>query len=229
MLIPRPGRAATRSATLAATALLALSAPALAQTDAFDQVGVGNATFTGTLAQEFVVGAQPIEVTRFGAFDDLGDGFNRTITVRIYDARTGLQVGSDVLFRGMVGSTVGSFRYLALEQPLVLPSGFAGMIAASGYGGPDERYYNAFFNDGARWQANDGGGLVGYGYNYYGEGATYPRERTTTFGNGWYGAGSFTFQPVSGQVSTVPEPATVALLGGGLAILGVAARRRRSR
>jgi hypothetical protein len=49
-----------------------------------------------------------------------------------------------------------------------------------------------------------------------------------------YTNGSFTFSAnlasggtIGGAVSTVPEPTTVALLGGGLALVGLVARRRR--
>ena len=232
----RPLRAALRRSALA---VLAALTPALAGAQSFDAftsttiggspLTAGNQTFAGTLANQFRVGPEAVRITAFGAFDDGGNGFARTITVRLYDAATEQQVGESLTFTGTVGTAVGAYRFLTLATPIVLPSDFVGRIAAIGYGTVDERYYNAFFNGNDRVTAY-GGSLVALQREYYADGDAFP---TTASGNGepgWYGAANFQFERASVPQSAVPEPASVALLTTGvMAIGGGAAARRRVR
>ena len=210
---------------LPALVIIAAAAPAAAQTDAITATYTGNHGFAGTLSQEFTVTGGPIGVTRFGAFDDDGLGFAAPITVRLYDATTGLQVGESVTFSGLAGTAQGSFRFLDLAAPFDLPTGFVGRIGASGYDGA-ERYYNAFFN-GNRLVSLHGGGRLAFGRVYYdldADGSGFPEQPSGNDQGGWYGTASFTF---GASVTATPEPATWATLGGGLLALGVLRARRR--
>lgn len=241
-------RLALRTASPAALALAlagGLAArPAAAQaTNALTGDQSGNASFAGTLSQEFTVGGAPVRITRFGAFDAVDgegarDGVFGTITVQLFQVVRGATPAEDVVaaygdaltFTGTQGTLDGAFRYQTLASALELPAGFIGRIGAWGFDGAD-RYYNAFVADPNGFQrvaTNDGGGRVSYGRVYYANVAGGAPTIASGDGSaGWYGAGSFTFEGARARVVT-PEPSTWALLGLGLATIGgVAARRRR--
>jgi hypothetical protein len=77
---------------------------------------------------------QPVFITQLGAFDSAGDGMQQTITVRLFDRRTGTALATAAFEPGNDGSLVDGSRFLRLAEPLRLPAGFEGMIVASGYG-----------------------------------------------------------------------------------------------
>ncbi|GLC24209.1 PEP-CTERM sorting domain-containing protein [Roseisolibacter agri] len=238
---------AIRPALRAGLVLLLTAAPAAAQgTNALATSYDGTNTFAGTLSQEFTVGAAPVRITRFGAFDastpggqGVRDGFAGTITVQLFQLLQRGAVpsqdvvaayGSALTFSGTQGTLDGAFRYQALAAPLELPAGFVGRIGAWGFVGAD-RYFNAFdvSQSGFARMTTDGGGLLDFGSVYYAEApGGVPTLRSGDGSPGWYGAASFTFEAGRAAVVT-PEPGTWALLGTGLvAIAGIAARRRRA-
>lgn len=229
-----PLAAALRRGALAAVVAAPLVAvPAAAQpihaftstTAQGTPITAGNQTFAGTLANQFRVVGAPVRITALGAFDDGGDGFARTITVRLYDATTAQQVGDALTFTGAVGTAAGAYRFLDLATPIVLPVGFVGRIAAFGYGFTDERYYNAFYNA-DRLVGVNGGGLLSIEREYYADGDAFPTQQSGNGTPGWYGAANLAFERAPLQ-STVPEPASVALVAAGVAVLGAGAARRR--
>jgi hypothetical protein len=75
-----------------------------------------------------------IQVTRIGAFDSLGDGLTRPITVRIFDRVTEAEVVSMEFSPEDPGLLLNSSRFKPLVPPLALPAGFKGTILAEGYG-----------------------------------------------------------------------------------------------
>lgn len=215
----------TRSLFAAAALLAAASlAPrAEAQTTAIWMPATqsGNQNWAGPLGIDFDVNA-PITITAFGVFDDLANGFATAKSVRLYDRTSPAAPIATLAFSaGTPGSLVGSYRFLALAAPVTLAAGFQGSIVADGYG-VDPNYNTS---GGAFPGTIDGGGRLtfvgGSRYDAPANAGSYP-----TIVDGGpevrYGAGSFQF------VSAVPEPATVALLGGGLLVLGIGARRRRT-
>jgi hypothetical protein len=78
-----------------------------------------------------------IQVTRLGAFDSGGDGFQRPITIRIYDRDSATEVESMEFAVGEDGDLIQGSRFKDLGAPLELPAGFKGLILAEGYG-PEE-------------------------------------------------------------------------------------------
>src|SRR5688500_4659488 len=142
---------AIRTAVHAALVLLATAGAAAAQgTNAISTSYDGTNTFAGTLSQEFAVGAAPVRITRFGAFDDgdqvARDGFAGTITVQLFQVlQRGATPAEEVVaaygdaltFTGVQGTLEGGFRYQSLATPLELPAGFIGRIGAWGFVGAD--------------------------------------------------------------------------------------------
>jgi len=94
---------------------------------------VGNQSFGGALGMEFNV-EQPVIITQLGAFDSAGDGMQQTVTVRLFERRTGTALATAAFEPGNDGTLVDGSRFLRLAEPLRLPAGFEGMIVASGYG-----------------------------------------------------------------------------------------------
>lgn len=175
----------------------------------------GNQDYTGALGMNFDVNSD-INIFSLGVFDDNSDGLEREITVRLYDRTVQSSALVEKVFgTGNTGSLIGGSRFLDLDSPLFLSSGFEGAIVAYGYGSAERNGNKGFFGN---WTTNDGGGLISFvGGGYYG-GTGYP---TTADGGpaDRYAAGTFTYAPV-------PEPSTLLLLGGGLLGLGFYARRR---
>lgn len=105
---------------------------------------VGNQEFAGALGHDFIVNA-PINVVELGAFDSAGDGFQRSIVVRIWsrdDFGTPFDPGDDFPIEVLAemifedtneGDLRDAHRVRPLDNPVTLQPG-AYTIAAGGYG-----------------------------------------------------------------------------------------------
>ena len=175
---------------------------------------VGNQAFDGALGMEFDV-INPIIITRLGAFDDGGDGMNRTITVRLYDRSdeaNPVEMAMITFSPEDPGVLVDGSRFKPLSKSISLPLGFKGTIVAENYGA-EERLRNGGFTDGRNWVLNDGSGSIQFvGTSRYGvtQGA-YP-DVVDVGPADRYGAGTFEFQ------STAPlkpgKPAGITITAG---------------
>jgi len=94
---------------------------------------LGNTALPGSVGMDFDLDRAVI-VTRLGAFDDGGIGFNRTITVRLYDRNTQDELASLSFSPDDPGALIGGSRFQDLATPIRLDAGFQGAIVAEGYG-----------------------------------------------------------------------------------------------
>jgi hypothetical protein len=92
------------------------------------------------------------------------------------------------------GELIESSRFKDLPQPVALPAGFKGVIAASGYG-PDERLYNSASSIPQRL-TYDGGSLLFVGSGRYGGAGQFPATPDGDSLPNRYAAGTFYFEPV---------------------------------
>jgi hypothetical protein len=202
-----------RTATLFLAAL-GCAATASASISFNYQVQAGNQSYSGPLGMDFDVVA-PISISSLGVFDSNADGLGRQLTAYIYDRDTQTSVASLIFAVGNTGTLVGGERFLALSTPLVLAAGFHGSVVVEGYGaGELNGNGNPPFNYAT---LDDGGGLINFvgTSRYGGTPGLFPTFLDVGPSNR-YGAGTFVFDPAD---LITPEPSTVVLLAGGLALL----------
>ena len=192
----------------------------------------GNQRYTGSLGLDFNVLAEPIEILSLGAFDSNGDGFNRPVSVSIYNRQTQALLHPFVTFTGALDPLVNGSRFRILMTPLILgprqysvvaygygPGELNGNSGCVGYGGGGCVALNPFMAS----TTNNGGGLINYvGMARYSPlTGVYPTQVDTGPANR-YNAGTFTYQAV------IPEPATIGLTAVALLGLGIRLRRRKA-
>ncbi len=178
------------TATTANASVIAYSLP-------FGTAGTQN--FGGSLGMDFDVNS-PIRIEQYGAFDDLSDGINGSISVAIFDRTTEAIVGPTITIT-TADTLNGGYRFETLGSPLDLAAGFQGAIVAWGYNS-DEFNGNSGGTSGFPPPTlDDGGGLISFvGQSRWGSvPGAYPDHGGAGPVNR-FGAGSFDF--------SVPEPAT---------------------
>jgi len=155
----------------------------------------GNQMFGGAIGNDFDA-VRPLRITKLGAFDPGADGLTRTITVRVYDRATEVELVKLEFTPEQPGNLMESSRFKDLPAPLVLPAGFQGAIIASGYGEgePDGNYSDAASTP---LKTFTGGCLEFVGLSRWGED---PEAFPAIIDGGpanRYAAGTFYFEPYS--------------------------------
>lgn len=124
----------------------------------------GNEAFEGSMGLTFQVGTDNIHVLDLGVFYPLGTTpmpEGTTLSCRLYNADSGELVAEEAFMAGNMGDAEGSMLFKALRQPIELPAGFKGVLAADGY---NAQVKNANSEGSAPlWALDNDGGKVAYG------------------------------------------------------------------
>lgn len=198
------------------SAALAVSVAGNAATVVYDTPATtpGNQIWTGTLGLDFTVNA-PVKVTSLGAFDSGKNGITTNISVAIFNA-AGTIVSPVVNFNG-TANPGGTAYLLKSITPVILSTG-SYQLGAWGFNGTDKIYNAAFAVLPGSINFNSfGGKLTATGSRYSGVNGQLANLVDVAIAQ--YGAGTMT-------VTSVPEPASWAMLLSGFALVGMAARRR---
>jgi hypothetical protein len=212
--------------SLAVLAVFAGPTPAAFQAYTGPGTATGNTDWTGSLGNDFNVGATAISVTQLGAFDSFaqqGGGFGtNVISVAIFNRTTGLVVGPIVTFSGTEGTLTNNYRMKDIA-PVVLAAGFQGSIVAWSYNSTERAFDGGDVPLPAGWGTN-GGGLISFvGTGRTGAAGAYPGTANAAGAPNRYGAGNFSFEQ---GPTAVPVPPTIVMLGV-TAVGGLLVRLRR--
>lgn len=113
----------------------------------------------------------PIVITSVGVFDHQQNGLNRAITFYLYNRDTQALITSSAFATGSGATLDGDSRFQAPTCPIVLPAGFHGTVAASGWAG-NEKYGESAT---PTWTTSTGGGLISFvGTGRTGTSGTFP-------------------------------------------------------
>jgi hypothetical protein len=186
--------------------------------------GLSQQNFGNLLGLEFQVN-QTIDITALGAFDNgivtnLDGVTGAGVQVGIFSNATQLLVGSAVSFNGSnFGTQINGDAFQAVN--FTLSPGVYWIVALN------DDNYNTGGPPNTGTTVNTGGGAISFiGTGRYGSGPTliFPDARDVgAFDH--YDAGTFQYS-VSASATDVPEPASMALLGGGFFGLMWARRRQ---
>jgi len=160
---------------------------------------VGNQTFTGNLGMDFNVNVD-IKVTRLGVFDSGSDGLSANIRARLYDRDTQKAVAELLFTPANSGELEGGSRFKPLDPPVLLPAGFRGTMAATGYNAREMNgNYGPPGGDALGLTADDGGCAITFvgGGRFGSFGALYPNTADGGPANR-YAAGTFEFEVEGG-------------------------------
>lgn len=172
-------------------------------------------TYSGSLGMDFDV-ARTVRITELGVYDDFADGLFLPLTATLYDRESQQALATLEFTPEDPGILRDSSRFKPLLQPVVLPAGFKGVIAVSGYG-PDERYFSNAQNL-PELQVFSGGSLLFVGSGRYGAARQFPDTPDTGPVNR-YAAGTFYFEPLAEapriSISLAGQKVKLTWTGGG--------------
>ncbi len=175
-------------------------------------------TFGGSLGLDFDV-ARPVRITELGVYDEFADGLFRSLTAVLYnrDTREALATLEFTPEDPGVLRDEQSSRFKPLPQPVVLPAGFKGAIAVSGYGA-EERYFSNAQNL-PDLQTFGGGSLLFVGSGRWGSAGQFP-DNVDVGPPNRYAAGTFYFEPLPEEplrvsISRVGQRVRLTWTGGG--------------
>jgi hypothetical protein len=121
----------------------------------------GTEGYEGSMGFSFTVNA-PIFVLDLGVFDPVGAApLTTVLSCRLYNMETGELLAQQAFSQTNRGDLKGGALFKALRQPVQLPAGFKGVLAADGYG-PDFMNGNSE-GAAAAWTFNNDGGKVTFG------------------------------------------------------------------
>jgi hypothetical protein len=159
----------------------------------------------------------PMTVVGLGWFDDAGDGLTLSHQIGLWSA-SGTLLATATVSAGTADPLVGQFRTAGIG-PLVLTAGTGytiGGYTTATAAGHDPFYFNAPYT------TDPSIAFTGAVYSSFTTSFGRPTQSSAAT-SGFFGP-SFSVTP---NVTATPEPATVALVGGGLLVLGAGARRRK--
>ena len=121
----------------------------------------GTEAYEGAMGFSFTVNA-PVFILDLGVFNPLGSApLPGALSCRLYNMQTGELLAQQAFTEENRGDLQGGSLFKALRQPVQLPAGFKGVLAADGYG-PNIKNGNS---EGAApaWTFNNDGGKVTFG------------------------------------------------------------------
>jgi len=149
----------------------------------FPEGAGGNEAFDGSMGFSFTAEA-PIHILDLGVFNPLPSSAMLPVTLscRLYNMATGELIAQQAFTPDNPGDVQHGGRYKALRQPISLPAGFQGVVAADGF--TDEYQNGNSEGETPAWNFDTDGGKVSYGADaLFGVVGEMPTEVAGTPGN----------------------------------------------